>query len=66
MELFFGVESIVLAKGGIVVSKMLEDLVVESSSHWGNNIDAHGEPTQDIRVLDHYIKVVLLAMPYII
>jgi hypothetical protein len=39
IELLLGVELLVLSQGGIVVSNVLPDFLVESVSQWGNGHD---------------------------
>lgn len=59
IELFLGVELVVLTQSGIVVSEVLEDLLVESVSQGRNHIDGASHCSENVCVFCHYISKVV-------
>lgn len=47
IELLLGTELVVLAESGSVVSDVLEDLIIEASPDWGDDVDAGGYSCDD-------------------
>jgi hypothetical protein len=47
IELFLGVELVVLTESSSVVSDVLEDLIIEASPHWRDDVNTGGDSCDD-------------------